>query len=172
MWIDINNRLFLRNNRLFFWCCAFCFVFWKTDFFINIFSKQFHSRLKSFRKSSLNHSPPYSLKPCILTIGIRAWFLKVIQVDPKIFFLWLENNLLRKVLQSTNHLYFVDWITSIGKLEWKSLWNRLIKEFGIQLRMVLTFQSLERMVLSLQNLCLNGPMMNVKWPSLIVLLKT
>ena len=42
----------------------------------------------------------------------------------------------------------------------------------IQLRMVLTFQSLKRMVLSLQNLGLNGPMMNVRWPSLIVLLKT
>ena len=30
----------------------------------------------------------------------------------------------------------------------------------------------KKMVLSLQNLGLNGPMMNVKWPSLIVLLKT
>jgi len=37
--------------------------------------------------------------------------------------------------------------------------------------MVLTFQSLKRIVLTLQNLGLNGSMMNVKWPSLIVLLK-
>jgi len=46
------------------------------------------------------------------------------------------------------------------------------KEFGIQLKMALSFQSLKRMDLLLKNLGPNGPMKNVRWLSLIVLPKT
>ena len=70
--------------------------------------------------------------------------------DPKTVFLWLIDYLLGKVLQSTDHLCFVDWTTNFGKWEWKSLWNHLTKEFGMQLKMVLLSQSLKKMDLSLK----------------------
>ena len=41
--------------------------------------------------------------------------------------------------------------------------NPLIKEFGIQLKMALSFQSLKRMDLLLKNFGPNGPMKNVRW---------
>jgi len=44
--------------------------------------------LQHLRKSFINNSPRYCLRPSILTIGIKAKFLKVTQVfDPKIFFM-------------------------------------------------------------------------------------
>ena len=51
----INNRLFRRNKRFFFWCFA-CFL---ANLIPKLVScKEFHSSLKSFRKPSLNNSPP------------------------------------------------------------------------------------------------------------------
>ena len=47
----INNWLFRRNNRLFFWCFAILsFVSWLTEFLIWFFCKEFHYSLKSLRK--------------------------------------------------------------------------------------------------------------------------
>jgi len=42
-WFDgINNRLFQRNNRLFFWCFAvLCFISWLTEFVIEFHTKDF-----------------------------------------------------------------------------------------------------------------------------------
>jgi len=39
LWTGINNRLFLRNNRLFFWCCVNCFVFLANWILNQVFSK-------------------------------------------------------------------------------------------------------------------------------------
>ena len=54
---------------------------WQTEFLNLVSCREFHSILKSFRKPSLNHSPPpSSLKPCILTltpweVGKRTYLL-------------------------------------------------------------------------------------------------
>ena len=80
---------------------------WETEF-LNLFScKEFHSILKSLQKPPLNHSPPSSLKPYILTIGIKSFVLEKYSSWSKNLFQWLENYLLRKVHQLTNHLCFV-----------------------------------------------------------------
>ncbi len=151
--------------------CCFVLKFlanWNSDLDSH---KGFCSSWKSFQKPLLNNSPPSHLRPYILTIGIKSLVLEKYSSVILKLFLWLENYLLRRVLQLTNHLCFVVWIISIGKLEWKSLLNPLIKEFGMQLKMALSFLRLKRVDLLLKNLGLNGLMKKVRRPSLIALPK-
>jgi len=47
---SINNRLFRRNNRLFFWCFAvLCFISWLTEFLIEFHTKDFVLAEKVFK---------------------------------------------------------------------------------------------------------------------------
>ena len=88
--------------------------------------KGFCSSWKSFRKPPLNNSPPPPLS--FKAIYSNNWHQelgtwKILKFDPKIFFQWLKNYLLERVLQLTDHLCSVVWIINSGKLEWKSLLN-------------------------------------------------
>ena len=67
-----------------------------------------------------------------------------------------------RVPQLIDHLCSVVWIINFGKLEWKSLLNLLIKEFGMQFKMAILFLNLKRMDLLLKNLGPNGLMLKIK----------
>jgi len=84
----INNRLFRRNNRLFFLvlCCFVLNIFanWISDW---VSYKVFCSSWKSFQKPLLNSSPTLSFK----TIYFNNWHQelgtwKILKFDPKPFF--------------------------------------------------------------------------------------
>ena len=64
----INNRLFRKNNWLFFWCFAVFVLKFLANWNSNLDShKGFCSSWKSFQKPLLNNSPPSRLRSYILT---------------------------------------------------------------------------------------------------------
>jgi len=83
-------------------------------------------------KSYENNSPSFCFKPPILTIGPGAKFFYVIQVSIlKSILKMAEKIPFGEGASITDHHLFVEWIINYGKLEWKSLLNKLIKEFGM-----------------------------------------
>ena len=79
--VGINNWLFRRNNRLFFWCFAvLCFISWLTEFLIEFHRKDFVLAKKVFKNLLKTIHLPSRLRPYILkeevffcNIDLSAW---------------------------------------------------------------------------------------------------
>jgi len=105
-------------------------------------------------------------------LASRAWFLKVIQVDPKTIFKMTDRLPFGEGASINRPPLFCGLNYQFWKVRMDlSLWNHLTKEFGMQLKMVLLSQSLKKMDLSLKSLGLNELIQKARRPNSIALPK-